>query len=72
MRPAALLDYLRDCRELVLDELRRMIAGETSCRRILYDRVLEYPERHAKALRPAICVATCRALGGRIEARLGL
>lgn len=70
MRPAVLLDYLSDCRELVLDELRGMVARETSCRRILYDRVLEYPERRAKALRPAICVATCRALGGRIEAAL--
>ncbi len=29
--------------------------------------MLDYPLREAKALRPALCVATCRALGGSLE-----
>ena len=70
MPPSDLPGYLRECRDLVLVELRGLISRETSCRGILYDRMLEYPMRSAKALRPAICVATCRALGGRIEAAL--
>lgn len=32
--------------------------------------MLEYPLRHAKGLRPALCIATCRALGGRLESVL--
>ncbi len=30
----------------------------------LYDLVTSYPSRPAKGLRPALCLATCRALGG--------
>ncbi len=30
--------------------------------------MLDYPFREAKGLRPALCIATCRALGGRLEA----
>jgi geranylgeranyl diphosphate synthase type II len=32
--------------------------------------MLEYPLRDAKGLRPALCIATCRALGGLVEAVL--
>ena len=31
---------------------------------------MEYPLREAKGLRPALCIATCRALGGSLEAVL--
>lgn len=62
-----LLDgYLEDCRALVRDEIRSFIprgaAGST-----LYELMLEYPGRSAKALRPSLCIAICRALGGRLE-----
>ena len=30
----------------------------------LYDLMREYPERPAKFIRPALCLATCRAFGG--------
>lgn len=70
MLQSDLVGYLSDCRELVLAELRGMMSREPMCRGVLYDRMLEYPLRSAKALRPAICVATCRALGGRVEAAL--
>lgn len=33
-------------------------------RRYLYDLVPEYPLRAGKGLRPALCIATCRAFGG--------
>jgi geranylgeranyl diphosphate synthase type II len=37
----------------------------------LYDLVAEYPSRAAKGIRPALCLATCRAHGGRTEDALG-
>ena len=61
--------YLASCRALVIEHLRAMVAPRCRARR-LYDRMLEYPLREAKALRPALCLATCRALGGRVEQAL--
>jgi geranylgeranyl diphosphate synthase, type II len=67
--PAELLaDYMIDCRTLVLEELERLIPRDQKYRPILYDLVFEYPLREAKALRPTLCIATCRALGGTVEA----
>lgn len=34
----------------------------------LYSLMLDYPLRHAKGLRPALCIATSRALGTTLEA----
>jgi geranylgeranyl diphosphate synthase type II len=48
---AALLDHLSD------DGL----SGE------LYELVADYPQRPGKGIRPALCLATCRAHGGRSE-----
>lgn len=33
----------------------------------LYDMVLDYPQRGGKGFRPAICIATCKAHGGKPE-----
>jgi geranylgeranyl diphosphate synthase type II len=64
-----LLEYLDRCKALIYPELQRIVpAGPLS--EILYDRMLDYPRRSAKALRPALCIATCRALGGGLEAVL--
>jgi geranylgeranyl diphosphate synthase type II len=60
-------EYLADCRELVLDELRRIVPRATSAQPVLYDLIFDYPLRASKALRPALCIATCRALGGALE-----
>lgn len=60
--------YLADCRRLAIDEIRRFIPLDTTCGPILYDLMLEYPLREAKGLRPALCVAASRALGGGLEA----
>jgi geranylgeranyl diphosphate synthase, type II len=39
-------------------------------RRYLYDLIASYPGRVGKGLRPALCIATCRAFGGSIESVL--
>src|SRR5689334_4096410 len=62
--------YLADCRELTVRELRTIIPTGGRYGSVLYDLMLEYPLREAKALRPALCIATCRALGGSLEAVL--
>lgn len=64
---ADLTTYLEESRALVLGELERMIPRAGPLGPILYDLMLRYPLRRAKALRPALCIAACRALGGRIE-----
>lgn len=64
----SLLEYMEDSRSLVLAELSRFVPNGGRYRPILYDLVFDYPLRNAKALRPALCIATCRALGGQLEA----
>jgi geranylgeranyl diphosphate synthase type II len=61
--------YLQAVRGLVLAELQRRLPTEGPAS-ALYGLVLDYPLRAAKALRPALCVATCRALGGSLAAAL--
>jgi geranylgeranyl diphosphate synthase type II len=62
--------YLDDCRTVVTEEIRRIIPMDDRYRSILYDLMLDYPLREGKALRPALCIATCRALGGKLESVL--
>lgn len=62
--------YLDESRTLVLDEIRRIVPPDTEHTGGLYGLMLEYPLREAKGLRPALCIATCRALGGHLEAVL--
>jgi geranylgeranyl diphosphate synthase type II len=74
MHERELTAYLDECRALVLDEIRAIVARQhrTGAQGpndgFLYDLMLDYPLRDAKGLRPALCVATCRALGGKLEA----
>jgi geranylgeranyl diphosphate synthase type II len=63
---AILADYLSEVRGYVLDEIRHIVSAR-KYRPMLYDLMLDYPLRGGKALRPALCVATCRGLGGRLE-----
>ena len=62
---------LGDARRDVLAELERIFAER---RRTgygpLYDLLADYPFREGKGLRPAICFAACRAVGGRTEQAL--
>ncbi|MFV8749664.1 polyprenyl synthetase family protein [Nannocystaceae bacterium ST9] len=64
------IDYMRACQSAVLDEIRKVIPSDSRARAQLYDLVLDYPLRPAKGIRPALCIATCRALGGRLESVL--
>lgn len=66
MQTAVLKSYLDECRELVLDEIQEIVPNNRF-RPILYDLVLDYPLRAGKAFRPSLCIAACRALGGRVE-----
>jgi geranylgeranyl diphosphate synthase type II len=59
-------DYLSEVHGLVLDELRTLVSNR-KYRPMLYDLMLDYPLRGGKGLRPALCIAICRALGGRLE-----
>jgi geranylgeranyl diphosphate synthase, type II len=63
---------LSEARRDVLEELERIFAER---RRTgygpLYDLLADYPFREGKGLRPAICLAACRAVGGRTEQALG-
>lgn len=65
-----LTGYLEECRALVVEEIRRLVPADRPHAAFLYELMLEYPLREAKGLRPALCIATCRALGGTLEAAL--
>lgn len=58
--------YLAECKDLVLDEIKTFMP-EGRYRPILYDYMLEYPLRLGKGFRPSLCIATCRACGGRLQ-----
>jgi geranylgeranyl diphosphate synthase type II len=62
--------YLSDCRELTLAEIKRFLPPDGRNTAGLYDLMLDYPMRPAKALRPALCIGTCMALGGHLDAAL--
>lgn len=54
----------------MLDEIRGFVPDDEVLGPVLYDLMLDYPMRDAKGLRPALCIATCRALGGHLQAVL--
>lgn len=64
---AELRDYLAACRDAVLAELRGRLPADGPRTGGLYGLVLDYPLRDAKALRPALAVATARALGAPMD-----
>jgi geranylgeranyl diphosphate synthase type II len=57
---------LAEYRELVRPVLERAVP-EREPRRHLYDVVRGHLSRMGKGLRPALCIATCRAFGGRAD-----
>lgn len=67
---ARLFGYLAEARQLAVDEIKRLVPTDQDLGPVLYDLMLEYPLRDAKGLRPALCIATSRALGGGLEATL--
>ena len=67
---ADLVAYLEDSRELVTDRIRSILPADRRHAGDLYELMLDYPLRYGKALRPAICIAICRAQGGSLSAVL--
>ncbi len=65
--PAELLkQYLTDCRALVMAQVEQIVPTGRY-RPILYELILDYPMRGGKAFRPSLCIAACRAMGGRLH-----
>lgn len=62
--------YLEEVRVWTLAEIDRIIPRGTRYDDDLYALMRDYPFREAKGLRPALCFAVCRALGGGHEAVL--
>ena len=54
------------CKQLVVDEILRLVPNKRP-RRDLYDLMRDYVQRPGKGLRPTLVIATCLALGGRID-----
>ena len=67
---ADLFAYLEDSRELVTERIRSVLPADRRHAGDLYELMLDYPLRYGKALRPAICIAVCRAQGGSLSAVL--
>jgi len=66
----SLHEVLAEARDAVLRELERIVPAATPDQQRLKALILDYPLRSAKGLRPALCIQTCRALGGREDAVL--
>jgi geranylgeranyl pyrophosphate synthase/uncharacterized protein with NAD-binding domain and iron-sulfur cluster len=64
--PAGFLDRLGWYREMLADTLESGIPTSEP-QRHLYGLVKDFLDRAGKGLRPALCIATTRALGGRTE-----
>ena len=59
--------YLEQARTLALAEIQRYVPSDSRHTAKLYALMLDYPMRPAKALRPALCIATALALGGQLD-----
>ena len=59
---------LEQYRGLALDALLQQLPNRSPA--YLYDLVPSYPQRPGKGLRAALCLATCKALGGRLDRAL--
>ena len=64
--PAGFIDRLGWYREMLTDTLLSGIPGDEP-QKHLYGLVKDFIDRSGKGLRPALCLATTRALGGRVE-----
>ncbi len=62
-------ELLAHYRELVLERMCELVP-RNRYQRTLYGPLLEYPLREGKGFRPALCLATCQACGGRVEEAL--
>ncbi|HEX5348337.1 MAG TPA: FAD-dependent oxidoreductase [Pseudonocardiaceae bacterium] len=67
--PPGFLDRLSWYRDQALDALTGAVPDKEPSR-YLYDLVRDFVAQPSKGLRPALCLATCRAYGGSTEAAL--
>jgi geranylgeranyl diphosphate synthase type II len=65
-RPEAVEVVLKRYYGITMEALLRLVPSKEP-RRHLYDLIGSYPSRAGKGLRPALCIATCRALGGDVH-----
>ena len=70
LTPTDLGPYLAWARAVSLDAIRGYIPTDPELGSALYDLVLDYPLREAKGIRPALCLASCGALGGCTDAAI--
>jgi len=56
--------YLEWSRHVALSAIRELVPSDPELGPALYQLVLDYPQREAKGMRPALCLATCGAFGG--------
>jgi geranylgeranyl diphosphate synthase type II len=66
MDVAILKEYLSSCRELVTEQIRSIVP-QNRYSSVLYNLMLDYPLRLGKGFRPALCIASSRAQGGRLQ-----
>ena len=66
--PGLVPELLQRYRDLTLEALLEGLPARSPS--YLYELVPAYPRRPGKGLRAALCLATCKALGGRIERAL--
>lgn len=59
---------LKQYRDLTLEALLGQLPSRSPA--YLYDLIPSYPRRPGKGLRAALCLATCKALGGRLDRAL--
>lgn len=59
---------LEQYRDLTLDALLQQLPNRSPA--YLYDLIPSYPQRPGKGLRASLCLATCKALGGRLDRAL--
>jgi geranylgeranyl diphosphate synthase type II len=62
-----LSSYLQFCHGIVLEEIGAIVPDDHASSGGLYGLMLDYPLRGGKALRPALCIATCRAFEGSLH-----
>jgi geranylgeranyl diphosphate synthase type II len=64
--PTLFEERLRRYRDVTIAGLLAYIPDQEPAAH-LYDLLPDYPTRPGKGLRPALCIASCRAFGGRVE-----
>jgi geranylgeranyl pyrophosphate synthase len=64
--PSDFLARLQWYRQVTLDEMSRVLP-EREPRKYLYEPIRAFVARPAKGIRPALCLATCRSHGGRLD-----